>query len=361
MNEARRLLEETVDRFFSAYGSANPSAAADAREMPKALETKAGEMGILHPHALSEAGSGWQDAGVILRAAGRHAVPLPLAESIIASWLASRAGLRVPEGMLSLAPVAVPEGALGRRGNALEVLDVPFGRHSDFVLVTEAAGETLRLAILPTEGCRISPAETIAGEPRDRLVWAASHPAECAEVALPSEAAATLLAAARSAQAAGALETVLALAVAYAGEREQFGRKIGRFQAVQQELARLAGQVAAAGVASDAAFRALDEKQAHFGRESLAPGNPTFEIAVAKIITGEAAEVGPRIAHQVLGAIGFTDEHSLRLFTRRLWSWRAEYGTATEWSARLGRLALTQAAPAAETGVGLWALLTDPH
>lgn len=358
MNETRQMLYETAERFFAAHAPANAGASADAAEMPAALQEEASRLGFFAPHALSDEGGGWQDAGVILRAAGRHAIPLPLAESIVASWLASRAGLRIPEGLFSLAPVAAPEGALGNGGGALELLDVPFGRHADFVLVTEAAGETLRLAILPTEGCRISPSETIAGEARDGLAWSAGPQVERAEVALPADAVSTLMAAARSAQMAGALETILALAVTYAGEREQFGRKIGRFQAVQQELARLAGQVAAAGVASDAAFRALDEKQANFGRAGDGLDDPAFEVAVAKIITGEAAEVGPRIAHQVLGAIGFTHEHRLHLFTRRLWSWRAEYGTATEWSARLGRLALTQAAPGAASGVGLWSLLT---
>jgi acyl-CoA dehydrogenase len=356
MSEARQMLAEAVERLFAAHTPASSGVSADEAGMSADLWREAGKMGLLRPHASGDKSTGWQDAGVILRAAGRHAAPLPIAESIVASWMASRASLVVPEGTLSLAPV--PGGVLAKQGAELELVDVPFGRHADFVLVTEAAGTTLRLALLATEGCRISPGETIAGEPRDRLAWPYARPGERAEVALPSDAASTLMAAARTAQMAGALEAILALAVEYAGEREQFGRKIGRFQAVQQELARLAGQVAAAGVAADAAFRALDEHQTDLGCGDGAPGDPTFEVAVAKIIAGEAAEVGPRIAHQVLGAIGFTHEHRLHLFTRRLWAWRAEYGTATEWSRRLGRLARVQAAAGAESGVGLWSLLT---
>jgi acyl-CoA dehydrogenase len=171
-------------------------------------------------------------------------------------------------------------------------------------------------------------------------------------VEMPEDIVSTLLAAARTTQMAGALETILALAVEYAREREQFGRKIGKFQAIQQQLAILAGQVAAAGVAAADAARALDQRglpKKTFG----ALDDPAFEIAVAKVVVGEAAEFGPRIAHQVLGAIGFTHEHRLHFFTRRLWAWRAECGSAASWAQRLGAFGLD-----GETG-GLWEILTD--
>ncbi len=95
---------------------------------------------------------------------------------------------------------------------------------------------------------------------------------------------------------AGALEKALALATRYATERSQFGRKIGQFQAIQQELARFAGEVAAAVAAALSAAGALER-----GEDALLP------IAAAKIRTAQAAHEGAMIAHQVHGAIGVTD------------------------------------------------------
>jgi len=87
----------------------------------------------------------------------------------------------------------------------------------------------------------------------------------------------------------------------------------------------LAGHTAAAGIAAANAFRAADR------------GDAVFEIAVAKTRTGEAAGLGAGIAHQCHGAIGFTYEHLLHFATRRLWSWRAEFGAENYWAAELGR------------------------
>ena len=124
---------------------------------------------------------------------------------------------------------------------------------------------------------------------------------------------------------AGGLEAILALATRYATERRQFGKPIGQFQAIQQGLAVLAGHAAAAGMAAANAFRAADRR------------DPWFETAVAKARVGEAAGIGASIAHQVHGAIGFTYEHQLQFVTRRLWSWRAEFGGESEWATLLGR------------------------
>jgi alkylation response protein AidB-like acyl-CoA dehydrogenase len=138
----------------------------------------------------------------------------------------------------------------------------------------------------------------------------------------------------RAAQMAGAMERVLALTVQYAKDRVQFGKPIGAYQAIQQQLAVLAGQSAAATRAVDAAF------------ETAARGDDLFfDVAVAKIRAGEAAGVAASVAHQVHGAIGFTDEHVLHYFTRRLWTWRAEFGSESFWARRLGTHALSELGP----------------
>jgi acyl-CoA dehydrogenase len=103
----------------------------------------------------------------------------------------------------------------------------------------------------------------------------------------------------------------------------------------------LAENVAASGVAAAAAVEA-----------AAGTGDLAFAVAAAKSRVGEAAGKVAEIAHQVHGAIGFTHEHRLHHLTRRLWSWRDEYGVESEWSSELGRIA------AAHGGDGLWGLLT---
>ena len=72
-------------------------------------------------------------------------------------------------------------------------------------------------------------------------------------------------------------------------------------------------------------------------RAAADSGNLAFHVAAAKIRAGEAAGIAAGLAHAVHGAIGFTYEHSLHFATRRLWSWRAEFGGESRWSAELGR------------------------
>jgi acyl-CoA dehydrogenase len=145
-------------------------------------------------------------------------------------------------------------------------------------------------------------------------------------------------------QMAGALEAILELAVSYANERVAFERPIAKFQAVQHNLARLAGETAAALAAAGSAADTIAHA-AHFNEAVL------LEAAAAKIRVGEAAGEGAAIAHQVFGAIGFTQEHTLHRFTRRLWAWRDDFGNESAWAVKLGNLV------AAKGADGLWPML----
>ncbi len=188
-----------------------------------------------------------------------------------------------------------------------------------------------------------NPGTNLAGEPRDGLV---AIEAALGTALLPGGLDERLLlrlgALCRAAQMAGAMEAALALSTQYANDRVQFGRPIGKFQAVQQQLALLAEEAAAAQVAVDSAAAAV----------AASRPSANFAIAAAKIRAGEAAGKVAEIAHQVHGAIGFTHEHSLHLLTRRLWSWRDEFGSEAYWSLVLGR-ELLAAGPEA-----LWPAIT---
>ncbi len=226
------------------------------------------------PEELGGAGVPLAEGFEILRIAGEFAVAVPLAETLLAGWLLSRARIPVPTGALSV--------AAARTGIAQAVpLD----------------GETENLIF--------------------RGDFAADEPAMLMGAAV------------RATQMSGALQSILDRSVAYAKERVAFERPIGGFQAVQHNLARLAGEtaaaLAAAGSAADAICTEPEFNDAVF-----------LEVASAKIRVGEAAETGAAIAHQVHGAIGFSREHVLHRYTQRLWAWRDDFGDESAWAVRLG-------------------------
>jgi acyl-CoA dehydrogenase len=275
---------------------------------------------------------------VILRASGRHTVPLPIAETIVAGWLLARGGIEIPTGPITIL-------SLEPDGNRLTGVadNVPWGRACAHAVVA-ARG---RVALVSTAAAaEATDGENLAREPRDRLRFDGARLLAVGNADFADDVVRVYGAMARSAQIAGALEGILTQAVRYACKRAQFGRPLSAFQVIQHELAKLAGDVAAAGVAAEVAFRAS-------ARADSEPGfDPRFEVAVANTRIGDSIDQATGIAHQVHGAMGFTYEHGLHFATRRLWSWRAEYGTDAAWAAELGQSALAGGADA------LWPDLT---
>jgi acyl-CoA dehydrogenase len=349
-SEMQRLLADTCTRLFTDRVTPALLEAAEQGEWPDALWQAVEESGLTLPQipeARGGAGGTWTDAHVVLAAAGRHAVPLPIAETMLGAWLLAGAGLAVPLGPLTVAPVhagerlSVRDGAAGPRLSGA-ASRVPWGRRAGHVVVVAEADGQPVVALVEAGGAHLEPDVSLAREPRDTLTWD-DAPLVAAARAGDATAPDTLWqlgALARSAQMAGGLEFLLAQSVKYVGERKQFGRPLAAFQAIQHSLALLAGHTAAAGMAAQQAFHAMER------------GDAAFEIAVAKIRTGEAAGLGAGIAHQCHGAIGFTYEHALHFVTRRLWSWRAEFGGEGHWSERLGREVATRGPDA------LWPALT---
>ena len=350
MNELRTILSDVVTRLFTDRVTKDVIESAETGAWPDALWQAVEENGLtwpLVPESKGGAGGTWGDAFVVARAAGRHAVPLPIVETIVASWLLSASGLDVPSGPLTLAPVHREERLrLTRAGSGWRLggvaARVPWGRVAGHVvIVTEAEGRVM-VALASRSAAQVKTDQNLAREPRDTLAFDAAPVVAAAPAGrgVPAHAVWLYGALVRSAQIAGGLDYLLRQASQYATERRQFGKPIGSFQVIQQNLAVLAGHTAAAGTAAAHAFRAADR------------GDAAFEIAVAKVRVGEAAGVGASIAHQVHGAIGFTYEHALQFVTRRLWSWRAEFGGEGEWSAELGRSVAERGADA------LWPHLT---
>ena len=299
---------------------------------PKALWDALEESGLTLtwvPEELGGAGAALADGFAVLRAAGRFAAPIPLAETLMAGWLLTRAGMRVPGGPLTIAPVhsdgrieLTPDGALSGRARR-----VPFARNAEHIAVLAHRGTEIVVALVATRGLPIGQSTSLAGEPRDDVTLDRAIPEAISPAPVDQDLLVSFGAAVRLQQMAGALERILEQSVQYALDRSQFGRPIAKFQAVQHNLAMLAGEVAAASAAADGAAEAC-------ALPTIAVG----EIAIAKVRGGEAAGTGAAIAHQVHGAMGFTYEHSLHHATRRLWSWREEFGNEAVWAARLGRM-----------------------
>jgi acyl-CoA dehydrogenase len=131
----------------------------------------------------------------------------------------------------------------------------------------------------------------------------------------------------RAAQLSGATEAAFELTRTYVWQREQFGRPIGRFQAVQQHVVLLAQAATTSLHVVERAALALSTHDAG------------FETAAAKLVTSTNASAAIAAAHQAHGAIGTTHEYRLQQFTRRLMAWRADLGDTSTLGERLGRAA----------------------
>jgi len=277
----------------------------------------AGLTHVLVPESEGGFGGTWEDALIVIRACGHHAVPLPLGDAIVGGKLLSDAML-TRQGFVSFA--AECSGSVDAAGFSGELRAVPSGRHADWVV---AVADGTAFVVKRASASAIELRENATGEARDVLRF---QRATVERLRSDNEHASLLELGAlvRTAQIAGAMEAVLALSVEYTRGRQQFGKPLASFQAIQQQLAVLAEETAAAGMAAASAFRAMDR------------GDASFEIAAAKLRANRAVTLGAGIAHQVHGAMGFTAEYRLQHLTRRLWAWQSEFGNERYWADRIG-------------------------
>ena len=292
--------------------------AAEAGTWPAALWDEIAANGldrVLVPEEKGGIGGSWEDAFVILRAAGRHAAPVPLAETIGAGYLLAQAGLDAPEGPLSLAE---------------DVSRVPWAAQAVQVLVGD--GEN-KFGVFSLAGAEITPDRNLGRDPRDGMAGTAGPPGMV--MSWPSG------------RWSGPVRCP-----------ERF-RRFSNCVSPMPESVCSSGDRLASFRRSSNSSRSWREKP----RPPISPHKspaarwteaetPCSRSRAAKIRAGEAAGKAAAISHQVFGAIGFTDEHHLHHLTRRLWSWRAEFGAESIWAKGLGRLVVEQGADS------LWPNLT---
>ena len=357
MRDETRMLLESMERLFRDKCTKEVVDAAEKGAFASELWLAVSETGVplaALPESAGGADAEWSDLYAVLRVAGRHSAPVPLAETLLAGWVAAAAGLEISDVPTTVGPVRAGDILrLERDGNGWRLSGqasrLPYARSAErIVLLADGPDGEMAVSVNGREGAEVGKGRNIAGEPRDTLIFDGVRLS--ADAAAPVGGGTTRAALyrrgalARATMMSGALERAMDLAVTYAQERQQFGRPISKFQAVQQNLAVLAGQTAAAVAAANAGIDALSRSD---------PEAEEFYVAVAKTRVGEAATLACEIAHQVHGAIGFTQEYALQLSTRRLWSWREEFGADPEWATRLGAFICARGADR------LWPTMTE--
>jgi acyl-CoA dehydrogenase len=335
--EVENIVAETAERIF-----------ADLADAQTINHDKTGRWKAPLWQALSEAGlplswvseqCGGSGASLaegfsVLSAAGRFAVAVPLAETMLAGWLLSQAGIASPEGEMTVAPAGPKDRiTLGADGTLSgRARGIAFASDAEHIAVLAQRGGGFSIALVEGSACRIEAGLNLGCDGSDMVTF--DHVAPIAIEPAPKGFDQTSLllmgAVARSLQIAGALEQMLDISVRYSNERVAFEKKISKFQAVQHNLARLAGESAAALAAATSAA------------DTFAHGAPSddaafLEAASAKIRCSEAAEKGAAIAHQVFGAIGFTIEHILHRYSLRALAWRDDFGSESYWAVELGK------------------------
>lgn len=278
-----------------------------------------GFMQALVPESAGGAGLSLAEVYPVLESCGAFAVPVPLGETLLARGVMATAGVSAPRGAVVLAT-----GHWASDGR-LHCAQVRCGAKADGVLL--AWGGECRL--LPAAAADMQAAGFCMDVQMDwpRSVW------DGAQVVPGVHDLVTLQAALYAAQLAGALMAVFSRTLQYANERQQFGKPIGKFQAIQHQLSLM----------SEHAFAARMAAQLGLRTPGLVPDR--LRVAMAKARTSEAALEVAGLSHSIHGAIGFTREFDLQLYTRRLHAWRQAAGSESYWHDVMGQALLDSPQP----------------
>jgi acyl-CoA dehydrogenase len=275
----------------------------------------AGFLELLSAEADGGAGLSLAELFPVLLSFGHYAVPLPVAQTIVARALVG-SQLVLPAGMVTLAQTFHREAS-----GAISCALVPYGLQADYVLTRDGDG----MLLLPCAS-----AKRVGTGVQNCLTATLTWPDDCSTARVLQDGAmlAAFAAALHAALLSGAMNRVFEMTLQYCNDRVQFGKSLGKFQAVQHQLSVMAEHTAAASMAAEAAFQGTEN----------APSLLT--AAMAKSRTSEAAVLVASIAHALHGAIGVTEEYDLQLLTRCLHEWRTAHGSEAYWNTVIGQQVL---------------------
>jgi len=343
--ESENIVAETAEKIFADLADAQTINRDKKGEWKAPLWQALTDAGLTLswvPEDCGGSGASLAEGFSVLSAAGRFAVAVPLAETMLAGWLLAQAKIASPGGEMTVVP-ASPKDRITVNGDGSlsgRARGVPFAKVAKHfaVLASDAKGN-VSIALVDAGQCRVEPGLNLGGDNSDVVTLDKVQPLDIRPAPQGFDQARLMLmgGVARSLQIAGALESMLEISVRYSNERVAFEKKISKFQAVQHNLARLAGESAAALAAATSAADALSNATA-FNDEMF------LEAVAAKIRCAEAAEKGGGIAHQVHGAIGFTVEHVLHRYSLRALAWRDDFGSESYWAVELGKLVCNRGA-----------------
>lgn len=345
MSDLKNMIYDGAHRLFNDFLSWENLKLYEKQVWPEELWVEFNKLGftnIFSPDDQNGIDAKWTDAQIILKASGYHGAPLPVGESLACNWFASKSGMVLPDGQWAITngPIKIDE-----KLNKVEFknLDVAWGRYAKQLLHVDQRRITL---IELDNDLSIEKLSNLASEPRDKITGKGKV-IESVETNLTKNPLHWIGSLVRSCQIAGGAGQALDLSLKYSKDREQFGRPISKFQTIQNYLADLAGLSASLDAISIAAANDLD---VHGLSEN---SRARITLAAAKCRSSEGVEKVTRLSHQVHGAIGFTYEYGLHFYTKRLWSWRDEYGSAVEWGSFLGDIALKH------NSDNIWPLVTN--
>ena len=311
-----------------------------------------GWLGLVFPEEYGGGGLGFVELAILLEEMGRALLPGPYFSTVVmAGVTVAEAGSEaqkreylsgIADGRLIMTlALTEPSGrwdaggvqTTARRSDGGYVIEgtklyVPNANVSDMVIVAARTGEgekDVSLFVVPSnaDGLTRTPLQTIASDRQSELVFDQVAVGEDALLGEPDGGWATLEntlrwgAVGKCAEMLGGAEKVLDMTVAYAKQRIQFGRAIGSFQAIQHHAADMAADVEGCRHITYQAALALAE------------GLPADrEVAMAKAWVSEAYPRVCGLGHQCHGAIGFTKEHDMQLYSRRAKAAELMFGDA---------------------------------
>lgn len=317
------MFVEAFKKILDATAPSEFSRQVELGQSPQAAWHKFEEAGFLDLMRTEEAGGAalpLNELYEICSLLGASATCLPLADTLIARLLIPQA--ICPDGIIALAPDCI------KTDQGLQCTRVPFGAIAQYVLA-DMQGQMILLDAKQAQHLHASEWRSQTAT----FVWLrGSDQATCIPSADASSASALQAwgTALYAALMCGAMQKTFALTLEYCNDRQQFGRSLGKFQAIQHQFAVMAQHIVAASLATQAAFASAGHM-------------PTLrDAAVAKARASEAALLVANTAHALHGAIGISDEYDLHLYTRRLHEWRLVHGSEIYWHEWLGKQAQSQ-------------------
>ncbi|WP_435277484.1 acyl-CoA dehydrogenase family protein [Rhodococcus yananensis] len=264
-----------------------------------------GVNGLLVPEEHDGLGADAVDLVVAVEQLGRHAVPGPVVETVAVA----------PALLGAVAPERLAALAAGSLATVAAAPHVPFAVDADATdLVLTVDGDTVSTGTVGAQHASVD---------QSRHLFEVTVAESLGTTAF--DAAFDLGALATAAQLQGLGRTLLDTTVEYAQQRKQFGRVIGSFQAIKHHLAEVA-------VALEMARPLL-----HGAALAVRNGLPTAsrDVSAAKVACGDAAYLAARVALQIHGAIGYTQEHDLSLWITKTRALVTAWGTTDVHRARV--------------------------